>query len=59
MDREIELLKEIEAICIGADSPDAIENARLDPLDELSRCQSDLMAISIIVEKIFAIKGVI
>lgn len=53
---EIELLEEIAGICIGADSPDAINNN--DPEEELRKCRQDLEAISGIVEKILDIKGV-
>lgn len=51
-DEIIELLHEIQAICIGADSPDAIENGKRDPVDELQNCRVDLAAISVNVEKI-------
>lgn len=47
-----EALEEIQAICIGADSPDANWNAEHDPIDELFNCQQDLGAISNIVEEI-------
>lgn len=48
----IELIEEIQAICIGADSPDAIENGKLNPELELKYCREDLSAISGIAEKI-------
>ena len=52
MDRITELLEEIQAICIGADSPDAIERGKRDPIEELQYCREDLSAISNIVERI-------
>ena len=48
----IEMLEEIQSICIGADSPDAQERTKTDPKTELENCQKDLSAISDIVEKI-------
>lgn len=48
----VEMLDEIQSICIGADSPDAIENGKRDPADELKKCRQDLTAISNIVEQI-------
>lgn len=48
----IEMLDEIQSICIGADSPDAIENGKNNPADELEKCRQDLSAISNIVEQI-------
>lgn len=47
-----EKLEEIQAICIGADSPDAIENGKRDPADELEKCRVDMAVISVNVEKI-------
>ena len=47
-----EKLEEIQAICIGADSPDAHEHAERDPIEELQCCQQDIGAISNIVEEI-------
>lgn len=59
MDRVIiEYLQEIQSICIGADSPDAIENGKRDPVDELQKCRVDMCAISVIVEKILIDLGV-
>lgn len=46
-----EKLEEIQAICIGADSPDAIEHGERGPLEELQCCREDLGAISNIVEQ--------
>ena len=52
-DRKLyEKLEEIQAICIGADSPDAHEHAERDPIEELQCCQQDIGAISNIVEEI-------
>ena len=48
----IELLLEIQGICIGAESPDAVELERVDPMKELHNCKVDLRAISRIVDKI-------
>lgn len=48
----VEMLDEIQSICIGADSPDAIENGKNNPVDELEKCRQDLSAISDIVEQI-------
>lgn len=31
----IEMLDEIQSICIGADSPDAIENGKNNPADDM------------------------
>lgn len=45
-------LEEIQAICIGADSPDAISNGQRDPINELQNCREDIGAISNIVEQI-------
>lgn len=45
-------LEEIQAICIGADSPDAIDNGQRDPINELQNCREDISAISNIVEQI-------
>ena len=56
MDKVTELLEEIQAICIGADSPDAIEHGERDPIEELQCCREDLSAISNIVEQIQEIK---
>lgn len=49
-----DLLEEIRAICVGADSPDAIKNGEENPKDELMNCRKDISAISDIVEKIQA-----
>lgn len=46
-----EKLEEIQAICIGADSPDAIDHGERDPFEELQCCREDLAAISNIVEE--------
>lgn len=51
-DEIIELLEEIKAICVGADSPDAIKNGEENAKDELKKCREDISAISNIVEKI-------
>ena len=48
----IKKLEEIQAICIGADSPDALDNGQRDPINELQNCREDISAISNIVEKI-------
>lgn len=50
--KTIELLMEIQGICIGAESPDALELERVDPMKELHNCKVDLRAISRIVDKI-------
>lgn len=50
--KQWELLEEIQAICIGADSPDAIDHGNRDPIEELQCCREDIAAISNIVEKI-------
>lgn len=47
-----EKLEEIQAICIGADSPDAQDHAERDPIEELHCCQQDIGAISNITEEI-------
>ena len=47
-----EKLEEIQAICVGADSPDAHDHAERDPIEELQCCQQDIGAISNIVEEI-------
>lgn len=52
-----EKLEEIQAICIGADSPDAIEHGQRDPLEELQCCREDLSAISNIVEELQQMLG--
>jgi hypothetical protein len=54
----IELLLEIQGICIGAESPDAVELERVDPMKELHNCKVDLRAISRIVDKILNKAGV-
>lgn len=46
------MLEEIQAICIGADSPDALTNGEKDPIAELQCCREDISAISNIVERI-------
>lgn len=45
-------LEEIQAICIGADSPDAIEHGERDPIEELQCCREDIAAISKLTEEI-------
>lgn len=40
-----ELLDEIQAICIGADSPDAIEHGGKDPIEELQYCRTNTRTI--------------
>lgn len=57
-DKIIELLEEIQSICIGADSPDAIEHGERDPLEELQCCREDIGAISNITEQILELLGV-
>lgn len=52
LDFVLEKLEEIQAICIGADSPDAIDNGQRDPINELQNCREDISAISNIVELI-------
>lgn len=52
MNKITEKLEEIQAICIGADSPDALKNGEKDPIAELQCCREDLSAISNIVERI-------
>lgn len=57
-DKQTEMLEEIQSICIGADSPDAIENGKRNPADELQKCREDISAISNITESLLAsIKG--
>jgi hypothetical protein len=48
----MEKLEEIQAICIGADSPDAIEHGERDPIEELKCCREDIGAISKLTEEI-------
>jgi hypothetical protein len=45
-------LEEIQAICIGADSPDALNNGTKDPIAELQYCKEDIAAISKLTEEI-------
>lgn len=52
-----EKLEEIQAICVGADSPDAIEHGEREPLEELQCCREDLGAISNIVEELQQLIG--
>jgi hypothetical protein len=52
MDKIIEKLEEIQAICIGADSPDALNNGEKDPIAELQCCREDIAAISKLTEEI-------
>lgn len=52
MNKVQELLEEIQAICIGADSPDAIKNGEENPKDELQKCRQDISRISDIIEEI-------
>lgn len=47
-----ELLGEIQSICIGADSPDALEHGERDPIEELQCCREDISAISNITEQL-------
>lgn len=47
-----ELLGEIQSICIGADSPDALEHGEQDPIEELQCCREDISAISNITEQL-------
>lgn len=47
-----EKLEEIQSICIGADSPDAIEHGQRDPIEELQCCREDIAAISNLVEEL-------
>ena len=55
---QIEKLEEIQSICIGADSPDAQERTKQDPIQELAYCQADLGAISKLVEELLISAGV-
>lgn len=48
----ISKLDEVQAICIGADSPDAVARSEQEPLKELAYCKQDLSAISNIIETI-------
>lgn len=58
MDRKIiEMLEEIQAICVGADSPDANTLGEQNPEKELQNCRADLSAISNITEKILTTIG--
>lgn len=50
-------LDEIQAICAGADSPDAQDHAEREPFEELLCCQQDLGAISNIVEELQQMLG--
>ena len=50
----LEMLEEIQSICVGVDSPDAIKNGEENPKEELNNCRKDISAISDIVEKIQA-----
>lgn len=56
MNKIDELLEEIQAICIGADSPDAIEHGERGPIEELQCCREDISAISNIIEEIQEIR---
>ena len=57
LDFVISKLEEIQAICIGADSPDAIEHGQRDPIEELQCCREDIAAISNLVEQLTIILG--
>lgn len=48
----LELLEEIQSICIGADSPDANTLGEQDPVKELQNCRADISAISNITEQL-------
>lgn len=52
LNKASEILEEIQAICIGADSPDAIKNSEENPKDELEKCRKDISAISNLVEEL-------
>lgn len=52
MNKITEKLEEIQAICIGADSPDALNNGEKDPIAELQCCREDIAAISKLTEEI-------
>lgn len=56
--KQIEMLEEIQAICIGADSPDANKLGKEDPAKELENCRKDLSAISNIIEELLIKAGV-
>lgn len=49
---------EIVAICIGADSPDAQERRKKDPITELGYCLEDLAAVCSIASKLLEEQGV-
>ena len=51
-DEIVELLEEIKSICVGADSPDALENGKKNPKDELAKCRKDISTISDLAEQI-------
>lgn len=53
----IEKLEEIQSICIGADSPDAIAHGEKNPVGELQCCREDISTISNIVEQIMTTLG--
>lgn len=52
LNKASEILEEIQAICIGADSSDAIKNGEENPKDELEKCRQDISAISNLVEEL-------
>lgn len=52
LNKASEILEEIQAICIGADSPDAIKNGEENSKDELEKCRQDISAISNLVEEL-------
>lgn len=56
--KQIESLMEIVAICIGADSPDAQERRKKDPITELGYCLEDLAAVCSIASKLLEEQGV-
>lgn len=56
MNKIDELLEEIQAICIGADSPDAIKRGKKNKSKELEYCRKDIAAISNIIEEIQEIR---
>lgn len=52
LNKASEILEEIQSICIGADSPDAMLNGLKNPSDELYNCRKDISAISNLVEEL-------
>lgn len=56
-DKIYESLEEIQAICVGADSPDANTLGDQNPVQELQNCRADLSAISNITEQLSIMIG--